>query len=134
LVVGRNGTYKRQVDVGTHGGRFTISEHATTPLHWDLFLERDGVLRTWSLSMPPGEGAFSIEALQHFDHRTAYLDYDGEISGGRGVVKRVDTGTYEADWGETRIRLRLSGSVLTGNFLLEFRNPGPRPAWDFRRM
>ena len=118
----------------THGGRFTVSEHATAPLHWDLFLERDGVLKTWSLASPPGPGAFSIEALQHFDHRLAYLDFEGEVSGGRGVVKRLDTGTYEAEWGEARIELRLAGALLAGTFLLEFRNPGPRAAWDFRRI
>lgn len=122
------------MDVGTHVGRFTISEHAATPLHWDLFLERDGALKTWSLASPPVAGPFSIEALQHFDHRLAYLDYEGAISGGRGTVKRLDTGSYEAEWDATSIRLELSGAVLKGKFLLEFRNPGPRPAWDFRRM
>ncbi|MEK7466571.1 MAG: DNA polymerase ligase N-terminal domain-containing protein [Planctomycetota bacterium] len=115
-------------------GRFTVSEHSTTPLHWDLFIERQGTLKTWSLASPPVPGAFSIEALQHFDHRLAYLDYEGEISGGRGRVKRLDTGTCIADWGETRIILELSGALLAGKFLLEFRNPGPRPAWDFRRI
>jgi hypothetical protein len=115
-------------------GRFTLSEHATTPLHWDLFLEVGSSLRTWSLASAPGPGDFCIEALEHFDHRLAYLDYEGEVSGGRGTVKRLDTGTYEATWGPARIELRLAGALLNGNFLLEFRNPGPRPAWDFRRI
>jgi hypothetical protein len=115
-------------------GRFTVSEHATTPHHWDLFLERDGTLKTWSLPSAPGPGEFSMEALQNFDHRPAYLEFEGEISGGRGVVKRLDTGTYEAEWGEETIRLRLEGQTLRGEFLLEFRKPGPRSAWCFRRI
>lgn len=115
-------------------GRFTVSEHATTPHHWDLFLERGGVLKTWSLPSAPGAGALELDALEHFDHRTAYLDFEGEISGGRGTVKRLDTGTYEAEWGEKAIRLRLEGGILRGEFLLEFRNPGPRSAWRFRRI
>lgn len=118
----------------THRGRFTVSEHATTPLHWDLFLERDGVLRTWSLPAAPGAGPVDLEALEHFDHRLAYLDYEGEVSGGRGTVKRLDTGTYEAEWGERAIRLRLTGAILDGEFALEFCNPGPRPVWRFRRI
>ena len=28
------------------------------------------------------------------DHRLAYLDYEGPISGGRGTVARWDCGTY----------------------------------------
>ncbi|MCE9584438.1 MAG: hypothetical protein K8T20_18270 [Planctomycetes bacterium] len=114
-------------------GRFTISEHRTTPLHWDLFLERDGTLKTWSLSSPPDDNS-SVPALQHFDHRLLYLDFEGEIAGGRGAVKRWDTGSYEAEWGEERIRLSLKGARVAGEFLLEFVKPGPRSEWVLRRI
>lgn len=113
--------------------RFVIQEHRTTPLHWDLMLEKDGVLKTWSLaSRPPAAGPFAIPALQHFDHRLLYLTHEGEISGGRGTVRIVERGTYAAEWGDRRIALTLSGERLKGAFLLEFAKEGQRPEWILR--
>lgn len=86
------------------------------PSHWDLMLERDGVLLTWRLSALPapwgdeaGVGFERIDATRLADHRVAYLDYEGPISGERGSVTRVDGGEYdvvsEAD-GVLQVRLR----------------------------
>ena len=33
------------------------------------------------------------------DHRREYLDYEGQVSGGRGFVRRVASGTCELDAG-----------------------------------
>ena len=101
--------------------RFVLLHHECPPSfgkpsHWDLMLECDGVLLTWSLPALPaawgGEGgsaAEQIAATRLADHRIAYLDYEGPISGDRGVVKRVDGGEYEvlaeAD-GVLRVRLQ----------------------------
>jgi hypothetical protein len=65
-------------------------------------LERDGVLLTWRLSALPaawggeaGVGFERIDATRLADHRVAYLDYEGPISGERGIVTRVDGGEYD---------------------------------------
>lgn len=87
------------------------------PSHWDLMLERDGVLLTWSLPALPaawsGEedsAAEQIAVTRLADHRLAYLDYEGPISGDRGVVTRVDGGEYEVlEETEQAIRVRLQG-------------------------
>jgi hypothetical protein len=34
----------------------------------------------------------SVEALRLEDHRRAYLDYEGPVSGGRGTVRRLASG------------------------------------------
>jgi hypothetical protein len=72
--------------------RFVILEHDHPHLHWDLMLELDGVLRTWRLPSPPSSAPRAATALG--DHRLAYLDYQGPVSGNRGTVKRWDAGTY----------------------------------------
>ncbi len=60
--------------------------------HFDLMLavaDRERLL-TWrvgnDLGAWPEEGMMAVERIA--DHRRIYLTYEGEISGGRGVVKR----------------------------------------------
>jgi hypothetical protein len=62
--------------------------------HWDLMLEHGGVLVTFELDRLPWEpGVFETRRLG--DHRLAYLDYEGHISGNRGQVIRLDRGQYQ---------------------------------------
>lgn len=56
-------------------------------------LQQAEVLRTWSLGRPPlPPTCMEAEALP--DHRLAYLQYEGPVSGGRGRVTRWDEGAY----------------------------------------
>src|SRR3569623_1675370 len=87
--------------------RFVVLRHECPPshprgLHWDFMLEAGETLKTWSLPQSPGEfvnqadaplESMQVEALA--DHRLAYLDYEGPISGDRGVVSRFVRGEYE---------------------------------------
>ena len=80
--------------------RYTVSLHSGTGKdHYDLFLEEGDLLRTWRLSAPPESGCVDIDPIG--DHRIAYIDYEGEVSGGRGRVTIHSRGTYA-----------LSGEVL----------------------
>ncbi len=77
--------------------RFVILQHETDAgSHYDLMLEVGGVLKTWSLSEPP-EADREVACKSLPDHRLAYLDYEGPISGGRGSVTRWDQGTYQRE-------------------------------------
>jgi hypothetical protein len=69
-------------------------------------LEADGVLWTWELRELPATWARalgcetagatdSVPATRLADHRLAYLDYEGPVSGGRGSVTRVACGEFE---------------------------------------
>ena len=73
--------------------RFVVSRHDVKPgdVHFDFMVERGDKLATWRLEGPlgPARGARS------FDHRLVYLDYEGEISGGRGRVSIVERGDLE---------------------------------------
>ena len=74
--------------------RFVILEHDHPVLHWDLMLESGPALRTWRLAGPPESAGGAVAAKASFDHRLAYLDYEGPVSRGRGTVRRWDQGTY----------------------------------------
>ncbi len=79
--------------------RFVVLRHETPPgherpTHWDFMLEAGGVLRTWALAEAPCRGR-AIAAEELAEHRLAYLEYEGDVSGGRGSVVRWDAGTYE---------------------------------------
>ena len=96
--------------------RFVILEHDHPELHWDFMLEAGAVLRTWRLARPPGAPADGIEAVALPDHRLHYLDYEGPVSHGRGVVKRWDAGEYVAVEPEDAgtLCVRLHGSRVLG--------------------
>lgn len=98
--------------------RFVLLEHRWDGVHWDFMLERGGVLKTWALDAPPAPGKEgAARALP--DHRAAYLDYEGPVSGGRGTVARVDVGVYiPLEWTDDRVRIRLEGRQLVGELLL----------------
>ncbi len=95
--------------------RFVILEHDHPELHWDLMLERGAALRTWRLARPPVTPGARIAAVALPDHRPHYLDYEGPVSGGRGTVKRWDTGDYAIDAEDgAALRVRLRGARVNG--------------------
>ena len=103
--------------------RFVILRHEMPPgdsrgTHFDLMLEVGGVLRTWSLPELPLTGKeIPAEALP--DHRLAYLDYEGPVSGNRGSVSRVEEGEYEVlAESPGLLHVRLAGKLLRGNLQL----------------
>jgi hypothetical protein len=72
--------------------RYVVSRHDVKPgeTHWDFMVERGEALATFKLSGPLA--AAPVEGTRSFDHRLVYLDYEGEISGGRGAVTIVERG------------------------------------------
>jgi hypothetical protein len=96
------------------GTRFVLLEHRWVGVHWDFMLEHGDTLRTWAIDEPiVADVDLPARALP--DHRRIYLDYEGELSGNRGTVRRVDQGVYTAlIWEEGRVRVRLEGTQLVG--------------------
>ncbi len=103
------------------GRMFVVLEHdsADGSRHWDLLVEVPGaeLLATWQLARNPLDTNDEIPATRIRDHRRLYLDYEGEISDGRGIVRRLDRGPASIDRsaGE-RINLVLAGTELQGRF------------------
>lgn len=103
--------------------RFTILRHepgaqGPRPLHWDLLLEWNGVLRAWALESEPRRGTSAV-ATALPDHRLEYLEYEGPLSRQRGVVTRFDSGVYEILREGTQLLIvRLSGRLLSCELML----------------
>lgn len=104
--------------------RYVILEHDHPKLHWDFMLEAGEVLRTWRLSARPEAGR-EVAAEPVADHRPFYLDYEGPVSGDRGMVKRWDWGTFV--WRSDQpasITVDLEGQRLHGTIQLQQRESG----------
>jgi len=97
--------------------------------HWDFMVERDGVLHSWSLAALPrswatalgvdGAPADMVDAVRLPDHRLAYLDYEGVVSGNRGEVCRWDGGEFLGlEAGKSDLRAVLRGAALQAAVLL----------------
>ena len=104
--------------------------------HHDLMLQRGGALATWRLPAgPPGPGELAagehVPAVALNDHRLAYLTHEGAVSGGRGCVRRVDEGQWEAlDCGPERWEFTLAGRLCRGRYELRLA-AGGEAEWTF---
>jgi len=125
--------------------RFVVQHHILGPEseHWDFMLEVGDVLWTWSLPAPPDRpDGLPTCAVRLPDHRPAYLEYEGPVSGNRGRVAIHDRGTYR--WlGETPpassdladlLRFEVQGSRLTGRLELQLTAHDGKDHWRLRRL
>jgi len=129
----------------TRALRFVIQEHHATRLHWDLRLERDGVLASWALPKGvPEEPKDNRFAARTEDHPLEYLDFHGEIPKGQygaGKMTIWDHGTYDVlKWEPRKIEVALHGERLDARYALfpiSSSPPGvegPPKEWMIHRM
>src|SRR5256886_4943809 len=120
--------------------RFVVQEHHARRLHWDLRLERDGVLVSWALPRGVPEDPKRNHLAVHVeDHPLDYGDFEGEIPKGEygaGTVRVWDRGTYETQkWRlegpKQEVMVTLHGSRLEGRYVL-FQTDGQN--WMIHRM
>ncbi len=105
------------------GARFVIHEHSARRLHWDLRLERDGVLASWALPRGlPAEPKVNYIAPHTEDHPLEYLDFEGEIpagSYGAGTMRIWDHGTYDClKWEPRKVEVALHGRRVDARYAL----------------
>ena len=103
--------------------KFVIHEHHARHHHFDLRLEKDGVLISWAV--PKGlseEAGVKRLAVKVEDHPLSYVDFEGAIPEGQygaGDVQVWDSGAYvEESWEEGKITVELKGRRLSGRYAI----------------
>ena len=100
--------------------RFVLLYHTCPPdfvrsSHWDVMLEAGDALETWALfelprswkgvhaatqlrfpNCPPLANRDNVTAEKLAAHRLEYLEYEGPLSGMRGEVVQIASGSYRA--------------------------------------
>ena len=115
--------------------RFVLLRHECPPSykkpsHWDLMLEQSDSLATWELRELPAcwarlldvrqaSTSDTVSAVRLPDHRLAYLEFEGPLSGNRGEVHQCDRGAYRllTKQEDTQV-FRLIDATLTGEVKL----------------
>ena len=102
---------------------FVIQEHHARRLHYDLRLERDGVLVSWAVPKNlPDTPAVNHLAVHTEDHPLEYLMFHGTIPKGEygaGNMIVWDTGTYETEkFNDHEVIVTLHGNKIDGRYAL----------------
>jgi bifunctional non-homologous end joining protein LigD len=124
-----------------HDDTFVVQEHHTPRgaderIHWDLRLERDGVLKSWAVpKAPPLEPGVNRLAVPTEDHPLEYASFEGTIAAGEyggGHVTIWDAGRYETEkWDDRHVIVHFDGHRLTGRYVLFPLGDG---AWNIKRL
>ncbi len=98
-----------------------VARATSAGVHWDFLIE--GLvyerLPTWRLAMNPLTTRGPIPAEPLPDHRRLYLDYEGELTGGRGRVRRLDRGPAQIErFAHGELVVQLEGGQLRGTFCI----------------
>ena len=132
------------------GHAFVVQIHDATTLHFDVRLETDGVLKSWSVPKgPPVEVGERRLAMPTEDHPLEYREFEGVIPHGEygaGSVIVWDQGDYRVltqdrdgnaknlaqALDDGHVTVRFAGDKLHGDWsLVRFRtaDEGEREAW-----
>ena len=124
---------------------FVIQEHHARALHWDVRLERGGVLVSWAVPKGlPLDPKTNHLAVHTEDHPLEYASFAGDIPRGEyggGQVYLWDRGTYELEkWSDREVKVVLHGTRVEGryvffhtggkNWMVHRMDPPPDPDWE----
>ena len=121
----------------TKNNIFIIQKHQARNLHWDLRLERNGVLKSWAIPKEPSTDiGVKRLAINVEDHPIEYAAFEGIIPQGEygaGTVEIWDKGSYELmKWEEREIIVNILGTKLKGEYVLIKTDYGQRKnSWLF---
>ena len=108
---------------------YVIHDHTSSHHHYDLRLEKDGVLKSWAIPKePPEKKGEKRLAIAVEDHPLGYEKFEGRIPEGNygaGYVAIWDSGTYEIiEETKDKLLIYIHGKKLKGIYhLISFRPP-----------
>lgn len=113
---------------------YVVQEHRARSHHFDLRLERDGVLKSWALpkGMPlePGIRRLAIEVE---DHALEFGSFEGRIPEGEygaGTIEIWDRGEFDAiEWTADTIVVEIRAGRVSGRYALVRFAKGGDNAW-----
>jgi bifunctional non-homologous end joining protein LigD len=124
--------------------RFVIQEHHATRLHWDLRLERDGVLVSWAVPRGiPHTSTRNNLAVMTEDHPMEYATFSGTIPAGQygaGTMTIWDDGRYELEkWRDDEVIFTAEGRPggplgRVRLALIRTEGDGEKSSWLLHRM
>ena len=113
---------KAMIEKKSENPIFVIQEHHARRLHYDLRLEKEGVLKSWAVPKGMPDSGQKVLAVETEDHPYDYGSFEGEIPKGQygaGTVKIWDKGSYETKlWEDAKIEVTLKGKKLNGRYIL----------------
>jgi DNA ligase D-like protein (predicted 3'-phosphoesterase) len=121
---------------GVSAGNFEIQAHVVHTRHFELRLEVEGIMRSWTVPRGPSlDPAVKRLAVEITDRDTPRAAFEGAL--GEDRVMLWDRGTYEqggrVQWPHALTRghavFVLHGEKLRGGFALQRTRPGPQPQW-----
>lgn len=121
----------------SEGKLYVIQRHMAKKMHWDLRLEKDGVLKSWAVPKePPIEEGVKRLAVAVEDHPVDYGSFAGTIPEGQygaGTVEIWDKGSYEVEkWNDKEIIIDIHGKKLQGKYvLIKTKFGGSKNSWLF---
>ena len=121
------------------GNSYLVQKHQATRLHYDLRLERDGVLVSWAVPRGiPEETGDRRLAIQTEDHPLEYGGFEGTIPSGQygaGVVEIWDRGFYvPVRWTDEKVEVVLAGERIKGRYeLVRFEKAGEKEWLLFKK-
>lgn len=121
------------------GNSYLIQKHDATRLHYDLRLERDGVLVSWAVprGLPEEPGDRRL-AIQTEDHPLEYGGFEGTIPRGQygaGQVEIWDRGFYvPVRWQPDKVEVVIVGERIKGRYeLVRFDKAGEKEWLVFKK-
>ena len=105
-------------------------DDAAVDSHLDFMLEANDELLTWRWGeIPQDNQVFVVSRLAN--HRIEYLTLEGKLSGNRGIVTRIDHGTFEPpiENAQQQFSIQLQTTKLQGELVAQTLAD---EQWEFR--